>query len=155
MSRLGDFAGRRLEAGFLGAWIRRAVRGHHYIFPAGAEDRVTIGPGAELNDALLNVSSGRISIGPDVLLGHGVSILTGTHDHRRFGAHRRFAIPPDGRDVEIESGVWVASNATVVGPCRIGEHAVVAAGAVVIDDVPAYAIVAGIPAHVVGRIPPP
>jgi acetyltransferase-like isoleucine patch superfamily enzyme len=42
----------------------------------------------------------------------------------------------------------------VLGPCRIGDHAVVAAGALVKDDVPPYAIVAGVPARVVGSVRP-
>jgi acetyltransferase-like isoleucine patch superfamily enzyme len=47
----------------------------------------------------------------------------------------------------------VASGAIVLGPCRVGESAVVAAGAVVTGDVPALAIVAGVPARVVGEVP--
>lgn len=106
-----------------------------------------------MNDALLNVSSGTIAIGRNALLAHGVSILTGTHDYRRFGEERRYTVPPAGRDIVIGEGVWIASNATVVGPCTIGEHAVVAAGSVVVEDVPAYTVVAGIPARVVAHIP--
>lgn len=155
MSRIGDFVARRLGASFVGAFIRRAVREHHYIFPPSEAHAVTIGPGAVLNDALLNVSSGTITIGRDVLLAHNVSLLTGTHDYRTFGAYRRCGIPREGRDVVIEEGAWVAANATVIGPCRVGAHAVVAAGSVVIADVPAYSVVAGVPARVVSRIPPP
>lgn len=155
MSRLGDLAARKFASSFLGSMIRRAVREHHYVFPPGAVDAVTIGTGAVLNDALLNVSSGTITIGRDVLLAHGVSILTGTHDYRAFGVYRRYAVPRDGRDVVIGEGVWIASNVTVVGPCRIGQHAVLAAGSVVIADVPAYTVVAGVPARVVSKIPRP
>jgi acetyltransferase-like isoleucine patch superfamily enzyme len=46
----------------------------------------------------------------------------------------------------------VASNATILGPCVIGEHAVVAAGAVVTGDVPARTIYAGVPAKLVGTV---
>lgn len=153
MSRFGNLVTRKLVSGFVGHLIRRAVRGHHYVFPPGDAAAVTIGPGADLNDALLNVSSGTITIGRNALLAHGVSILTGTHDYRVFGVDRRHAVPRDGRDVVIGEGVWIASNAIVLGPCRIGEHAVVAAGAVVIADVPAYTVVAGVPARVVSEIP--
>lgn len=152
---LADVIWRRLSASVMGRAIRRVVRNHHYVFPPGAEAGVEVGEGAVLNDALLNVSSGRIRIGRHVLLAHGVSILTGTHDYRLFGAERKHAIPDHGRDVDIGDGVWIASNATVLGPCRIGEHSVVAAGAVVVEDVPAYTIVAGVPARVVSEIPRP
>lgn len=155
MSRFGDRAAKKLAAGFLGRIIRHAVRDHHYIFPSNGTQAVTIGPGAVLNDALLNVSSGTITIGHDALLAHGVAILTGTHDYRVFGVDRRHAIPREGRDIVIGEGVWIASNATVLGPCRIGEHAVVAAGSVVIADVPPYSVVAGVPARTVAEIPRP
>ncbi len=155
MPRLGDRVIRKAASGFLGHFIRRMVREHHYVFPVSLASAVTLGPGARLNDALLNVSSGTIKIGRDVMFGHGVSILTGTHDYRLFGVERRHAIPCNGRDVVIGDGAWIASNATVLGPCRIGEHSVVAAGAVVIMDVPPYSVVAGVPASVVSQIPRP
>jgi len=44
-------------------------------------------------------------------------------------------VPKTGRDVVIGRGAWVSSNALVLGPCRIGEHAVVAAASVVTADV--------------------
>jgi acetyltransferase-like isoleucine patch superfamily enzyme len=40
----------------------------------------------------------------------------------------------------------------VLGPCRIGEHAVVAAGSVVRADVPPYTVVGGVPARVLSTI---
>jgi len=96
---------------------------------------------------MLNCSSGTIVIGRDVVFGHGVSLLTGTHEYHRFGAARKLTVPESGRDIVIGDGAWLASNVTVLGPCRVGEHAVVAAGAVVVHDVPPYTVVAGIPAH--------
>lgn len=152
-ARLRELAEQRFSSSLLGHFVRRAVREHHYVFPPGADAAVTIGPGAALNDALLNVSSGTIAIGRNALVAHGVSILTGTHDYRRFGDDRRYGVPAAGRDIVIGEGVWIASNATVVGPCTIGEHAVIAAGSVVVADVAPYTVVAGIPARVVAEIP--
>ena len=79
--------------------------------------------------------------------GHGVSLLTGTHDPTVIGPERKHAIPREGRDIVVGEGAWIASNATVLGPCRIGAHAVVAAGSLVKDDVPEYTVVAGVPAR--------
>jgi SAM-dependent methyltransferase len=62
-------------------------------------------------------------------------------------------VPKSGRDVVVEEGVWVSSGATLVGPCRIGAHAVVAVGAVVMGDVAPYTIVGGVPAKVLRTIP--
>jgi acetyltransferase-like isoleucine patch superfamily enzyme len=55
----------------------------------------------------------------------------------------------------IEEGVWVSSNAIVVGPCRIGAHAVVGVGSLVLRDVEPYTVVAGNPARVLRTIPRP
>lgn len=48
----------------------------------------------------------------------------------------------------LEAGVRVLAGATILGPVRIGAGATVAAGAVVINDVPAGALVAGVPAQI-------
>lgn len=100
------------------------------------------------NEIIVNLASGSVTIGAELFCGHFVALLTGTHDHHQFGRDRRLAIPREGRDIVIGEGVWLASRATVLGPCRIGDHAVVAAGALVKDDVPPYAIVAGVPATI-------
>ncbi len=115
----------------------------------GDPAKLHIASTAVVNDALFNLSSGEITVGEWAFFGHGVSVLTGTHDWRTFGAERQTAVPKSGRDVVIEEGVWVSSGATVVGPCRIGANAVVGVGSVVLADVAPYTIVAGVPAKVV------
>lgn len=52
--------------------------------------------------------------------------------------------------ITINEDVWVAANVTLLSHCSIGRGAIVAAGAVVSKDVPPYAVVAGIPAKVIG-----
>lgn len=51
--------------------------------------------------------------------------------------------------VSIGNDVWVGSRAMILGGVSIGDGAVVAAGAVVTKDVPAYAIVGGVPAKII------
>jgi acetyltransferase-like isoleucine patch superfamily enzyme len=125
---------------------RDSVLLHPFVF--GPPERVVLGQDVVLNNALLNTSSGRIEIGDNAFCGHGVSLLTGTHDVTERGAARQRAIPDSGRDIVIGEGAWLASNATVIGPCVVGEHAVVAAGAVVVNDVPAGVAVGGVPARI-------
>lgn len=105
-----------------------------------------------LNDVLINTFSGRVEIGEDCMFGHGVMLLAGTHDHRKLAEERRTAVPTDGHDIILERGVWLASGVIVVGPARIGEHAVVTAGSIVRGDVAARAIFAGNPAMKVGDV---
>jgi acetyltransferase-like isoleucine patch superfamily enzyme len=131
-----------------GQVIRETLATQKFVF--GDPSRVEIAAGTVLNDALLNVSSGRITISDYAFFGHGVSLLTGTHDISKFDLARQQAIPAEGRDIHIGRGVWISSNATVLGPCTIGDHAVVAAGSLVRHDVPPGAIVAGVPAAIVG-----
>ena len=121
----------------------------------GKLERLHIDPTAIVNNALFNVSGGEITIGEHVFFGHNVAVLTGTHDITKFGRERQTTFPRSGRDVVIEQGVWVASHAMVMGPCRIGKHAVVAGGSLVMEDVPPYAVVVGRPAKVLRFITPP
>lgn len=72
------------------------------------------------------------------------------------------AVNPDGSLMEaddwevgltlVKRGASIGANATVLCGTTIGEYAMVGAGAVVIRDVPAYAIVAGVPAQVIGNV---
>jgi maltose O-acetyltransferase len=55
----------------------------------------------------------------------------------------------------IGEGVWLASHVLVLGPVTIGDHAVVAGGSLVREDVAPYTVVAGRPAKVVKTIARP
>ena len=57
--------------------------------------------------------------------------------------------PASATPVIVEDNVLIGANAVVIEGCRIGHDAVVAAGAVVVGDVPANAVVAGCPAKVI------
>ena len=113
----------------------------------GDPARLSIAPTAVVNDALFNTISGTITVEDRAFFGHGVAVLTGTHDTSRTGAERQHGVPDAGHDIVIEAGVWLSSRVTVIGPCRIGRDAVVAAGAVVTTDVAPGAKVGGVPAR--------
>ena len=110
---------------------------------------------AVVNNALFNVSGGHITVGKDAFFGHDILALTGTHDIEKFGRERQTTFPTSGRDIVIGEGVWLASDVLVLGPVTIGEHAVVAGGSLVREDVAPYTVVAGRPAKVVKTIPRP
>lgn len=118
----------------------------------GDRSRLHIHPRARVNDALFNTRSGTITIEENAFFGHDVMVLAGRHDFTKFGMERRDATPATGSDIVVRTGAWVASRAILVGPCEIGEHAVVAAGSIVTSSIPAYAIAAGAPARVIRMI---
>lgn len=140
---------RELVARLRPHWEFSMLRQHHVY---GDASLVEIAETANVNNGLFNVASGRIKVEDYVFFGHNVCVLTGTHDFTKFDLERQLTIPKSGRNVVIKRGAWLSSNVTVLGPCEIGEHAVVAAGAVVNTDVAPYSIVGGVPARKIGEI---
>jgi acetyltransferase-like isoleucine patch superfamily enzyme len=132
--------------------IAHKILNVHLVF--GRPEYITIGRNVVLNNALINTSSGRVTFKDYSFCGHGVSILTGTHDYHRTGSDRQTAVPTGQRDILIEEGVWIGSNATILGPCVIGRNSVIAAGAVVTGNVEAGCIYAGVPARKIKIIDP-
>ncbi|WP_179235051.1 MULTISPECIES: acyltransferase [unclassified Burkholderia] len=118
----------------------------------GEWDRVSLGEGVQLVNTLMNVSSGHIVIGDQTFFGHNVSLITGTHPlTEQMSARHDY--PREGRDIVIGRGVWIASNAIVTGPCTIGDHAVIAAGAIVTcDEVEAGWLYGGVPARKIRKL---
>jgi acetyltransferase-like isoleucine patch superfamily enzyme len=53
---------------------------------------------------------------------------------------------------KVKHHASIGSNATLMGGVTIGEYAIIGAGAVVIHNVPAYAIAVGVPARVIGDV---
>jgi acetyltransferase-like isoleucine patch superfamily enzyme len=121
----------------------------------GNYERLSVAPTAVVNNAVFNTVSGDIVIGEWVMLAHGVYLATGEHDITKFNQERQVTAPGVGWDIIIEEGAWLATNVTVLGPCRIGKHAVVAAGSLVRSDVAPYSVVAGVPARQVAVVPHP
>ena len=94
-----------------------------------------------------------VTLGDEVFIGHGV-VFTNDRYPR--------AATPDGRlqgdrdwqviPTRVGRGASIGSHATLLPGIVVGEHALVGAGSVVTRDVPAYAVVVGVPARVVGSM---
>ena len=136
-------------------WVARQLQFYlahtHVIW--GDPSRVNIGKNVVLADSILNCRSGRIVIEDNVFFGHHVLILAGTHDARKRDLERQLTVPQLGYDVIIRQGAWITSNVTIIGPCEIGSHSVIASGSVVIGDVAPGMFYAGNPAKPVKPVP--
>ena len=115
-------------------------------------ETVTIGEGAVIMmGAVINIGA---SIGKGTMIDMG-TILGGratVGDHCHIGAGTVLAgvvEPASATPVVVEDNVLIGANAAVIEGIHIGRGAVVAAGAVVIEDVPENAVVAGSPARIV------
>ncbi len=60
-----------------------------------------------------------------------------------------FTVTKEGKSLEMGNDVWVGSNVIILEGVKIGDGAILAAGSVVVRDVPPYAIVGGVPAKVI------
>lgn len=118
----------------------------------GSEERVHISPKAKVANSLFNTFSGNITVEDYAFTGHNVSFLTGTHNYSLIGKKRMNDISTTGRDITVKEGAWIGSNAIILGPCEIGKHSVVAAGSIVMSDVPSSTLVGGSPASIIKKI---
>ena len=112
------------------------INSHIYI-----DDNSGIGDNARIQ--------GELHIGKNVMMGADCLIYTRNH------AYKRLDIPmceqgfEDTKPVYIEDDVWIGGRVTILPGRRIGIGSVIGAGAVVVKDVPPYAIIGGNPASVI------
>jgi serine O-acetyltransferase len=104
---------------------------------------VDIHPAARIGKAVMLDHATGITIGETAVVGDGCSLLHGV----TLGGTGKDA---GDRHPKIGRGVLLSVGAKVLGNIHVGDEAKVAAGSVVLKDVPAYCTVAGVPAKVVG-----
>ncbi len=112
---------------------------------------------------------GHTFIENDVVIGNSVTVKNGVYlwdgttleDNVFVGPNATFTNDKNPRSKRfqtevartvVKKGASIGAGAVLVGPLTIGEYAMVGAGAVVTRDVPAYSLVVGNPAKVVGKV---
>jgi serine acetyltransferase len=111
---------------------------------------ITLGDDVEVGPYCVLWGGGGITIGSNVHLGAHVHVTSqvGVHESRVPGATRT-SVRIDCAPITIGNDVLIYSGAIITPGVTIGNGAKIGAGAVVIEDVPAYAFAAGVPACVV------
>lgn len=114
--------------------------------------KLVLGNDVDLATGVLITTDGGVTIGDRTLVGYGTQILSRNHrvpplpESIFFSGH-------EARPVEIGADVWIGAGCIILPGARIGDHAVVAAGSVVIKNVPPGAIVGGVPSTIIKMRP--
>jgi acetyltransferase-like isoleucine patch superfamily enzyme len=100
---------------------------------------------------LHNTIIGPVTIGSHVNLAQGITVTALNHNFEESSKR----IDEQGvttKPVIIGNDIWIGANAVILPGVSIGDHSVVAAGAVVTKDVPLHSLVAGVPAKIIKKI---
>ena len=87
----------------------------------------------------------KVDIGPYVQSAIGLTIIAGGHNTDDFSPLS------ENQDIVVEGETWIGANVTILGGVRIGKGSIIAAGAVVTQDIPPYSIAGGVPAKVIKK----
>lgn len=120
---------------------------HFYNIEVG--NNVAIG-----KDCVFLCSRAKVVIGDNVMFGPRVTIVTGDHridikDKPMINVTDSEKLPENDLPVIFEGDNWVGTGAIILKGVTIGNGAVIAAGSLVIKDVPPFAIVGGVPAKII------
>lgn len=99
-------------------------------------------------------SRAKVVIGDNVMFGPRVTIVTGDHridikDKPMINVTDSEKLPENDLPVIFEGDNWVGTGAIILKGVTIGNGAVIAAGSLIIKDVPPFAIVGGVPAKII------
>lgn len=127
-----------------------ALLGNSYLNATGPNGAIRIGERTHLDQYCVLYGQGGLTIGAKCAIAAGVIVYTQTNQYRSDPAVDIIDQPTVYRPVRIGDDVWIGARAVVLPGVTIGDHSVIAAGAVVRSDVPAWTIAGGVPARVLG-----
>ncbi|HBT86427.1 MAG TPA: transferase [Porphyromonadaceae bacterium] len=109
--------------------------------------RCTIGDNSGIGiDCKLN---GKVIVGNNVLMGPEVMMFTINHNHSRTDIPMKRQGTSEEMPIVIGNDVWIGARSIILQDVKVGDGAIIGAGAVVTKDVPSYSIVGGNPAKVI------
>ncbi|HID05806.1 MAG TPA: acyltransferase [Armatimonadetes bacterium] len=124
--------------------------GHYTILKGYYKNLMVIGDHTWIGQQCFLHSAGGLRIGRTVGIGPKVTILTSQHRPVERDIPVHFS-PLEFAEVVLEDGRDIGAGAIILPGVRVGEGAVVGAGAVVVRDVPPYQVWAGVPARKIGE----
>ncbi|GHN23883.1 acetyltransferase [Lactobacillus delbrueckii] len=106
---------------------------------------VTLGDRSSIGDE--SYILGKLVIGKDVMMASRCAFIGSNHNHDRIDLPMNLQGGTD-LPIYIDDDVWIGYGCIITAGVHVGKGAILAAGAVVVKDVPEYAIVGGVPARV-------
>jgi serine acetyltransferase len=128
-------------------WVARGVF-FETALHNGQRGEIRIGHNVTLNTGTHLVAFESITIGSDTLIGEYCSIRDANHGIESLDELTRKQ-PHTASKITIGSNVWIGRGCCILKGVTIGDGAVIAANSVVTKDVPALAIVGGVPAKLI------
>lgn len=104
-----------------------------------------------MDTCIIATSTAEVRIGANCDIAPGCLLVVGTHE---VGPSQRRAGKGKCLPICIEDGVWIGSRSVILGGVRVGAGAIIAAGAVVIKEVPSDTVVGGVPAKTIKELEP-
>lgn len=133
----------------------RQILVSNYLKSCGRDLRVKTGAEISPNSSVGNHSElgtrsmiqANVTIGDHVIMGPDIKIYSRNHRAERLDV----PIQQQGKhylSTQIGNDVWIGANVIITAGVTVGNHCIVAAGAVVTKDVPDFAVVGGVPAKI-------
>jgi acetyltransferase-like isoleucine patch superfamily enzyme len=123
-----------------------SIQPYAYVSTNGGS--IDIGDNCSVNPFCVLYGGGRLKIGNNVSIATGVTIVPQSHKVLP-GLVPSFNTGTIRQPITIEDNVWLGAKSIILGGVTVGMGAIVAAGAVVVSDVPKGAYVGGVPARII------
>lgn len=126
----------------LSLYVKSLGKGAHidmknfFVFPS----KFLLGAFSHINRGCFFNAKNEITIGDSVSISYGCRFLSNIVEETKTD-----------KSIHIDDYVWMGAHAVIIGGVHIGKGAVIAAGALVTEDVQPYTIVGGVPAKKIGK----